>query len=190
MTESTPDLVVLVPIKRFSAAKSRLRDVLGDDEVEKLARSLAHAVLEATRPQRTLVVCDDDDVATFATERGAGVVRTSATTLNGAVAEAYRQMTPDVLIVVVHADLSRPQGLGTFRPGSGVTIVTDHLATGTNVLALPGGLDFHFRYGSDSAHAHRDEAGRLGLACTLVTDSPWAFDVDEPHDLERAPDSI
>jgi 2-phospho-L-lactate guanylyltransferase len=65
-----------------------------------------------------------------------------------------------------------------------VTIVTDHHGTGTNVLALPTGLDFHFSYGANSASLHRREAERLGCPVTTVSDSPWRFDVDEPDDLD------
>jgi len=72
-----------------------------------------------------------------------------------------------------------------FEPADGVTIVTDHHGTGTNVLTLPTGLDFHFSYGADSASAHHREAERLGCRVALVTDSPWRFDVDEPEDLGR-----
>ena len=61
---------------------------------------------------------------------------------------------------------------------------------GTNVLVVPTGLDFHFRYGDNSAEHHRVEADRLGVACSMVTDSPWRFDVDEPGDVNDSVDSI
>jgi 2-phospho-L-lactate guanylyltransferase len=83
----------------------------------------------------------------------------------------------------VHGDLRSPEGLGSFNPVEGITIVTDHHGRGTNVLALPTGLDFHFAYGSDSAQLHVLEAQRLGIDVTLIKDSPWRFDVDEPSDL-------
>jgi 2-phospho-L-lactate guanylyltransferase (CobY/MobA/RfbA family) len=53
------------------------------------------------------------------------------------------------------------------------------------VLVVPTDLEFHFRYGEDSAGKHRDEAERLGVLCRMVTDSPWRFDVDEPSDVTR-----
>jgi len=190
MPESLVSPVVLVPIKRFSSAKGRLREVMDPHDVRDLARRLAESVLDAARPRRTLVVCDDDEVARFASDRGVGVVRTSSTTLNGAVTEAYRQIVDADFVIIAHADLCDPLGLGDFAPGPGVTVVTDHHRRGTNVLALPAGEDFHFHYGADSAHLHQREAGRLGLACAVVTDSRWAFDVDEPQDLEGLPYGI
>ena len=58
--------VVLVPIKAFGAAKARLDGALPDDERAELARTLAATVLAAATPLPVLVVCDDDEVAAFA----------------------------------------------------------------------------------------------------------------------------
>lgn len=189
MTEST-SRVVLVPIKAFRSAKSRLRDVLDDDDVERLARHWAKGVLEALAPRLTFVVCNDDDVADFAVRHGASVLRTTSGSLNGDVTEAYKQMDRFDQVIIVHSDLHNPEGLGTYQPGPGVTIITDHHHTGTNVLALPAGLDFRFSYGPDSASRHHHEAERLAQPLTIITDSPWRFDIDEPDDLEKSPDSI
>jgi 2-phospho-L-lactate guanylyltransferase len=182
--------VVLVPLKNFSDAKSRLREILSEHDVETLTRELARAVLEAVKPYETLVVCDDDDVAAFATHCGARVFRATARSLNGAVSEAYRSLAHYDQALIVHADLRSPQGLGSFRPGPGITIVTDHHGTGTNVLSLPTGVDFQFSYGQDSAKLHQREAVRLGITCEVTVNSPWRFDVDEPDDLKSGPDSI
>jgi 2-phospho-L-lactate guanylyltransferase len=188
----TPSMlrVVLVPLKNFTDAKSRLREVLSEHEVEALTLHLAQTVLEAVKPLHTLVVCDDDEVANFAIACGAGVLRTASTTLNGALSEAYQQMGRFDQVLIVHGDLRRPQGLGSFQPGPGVTIVTDHHQLGTNVMSLPTGLDFRFSYGANSAQLHQREAERLGITWRVTTDSPWRFDVDEPDDLESSPDNI
>jgi 2-phospho-L-lactate guanylyltransferase len=182
--------VVLVPLKRFDSAKSRLRSALSDNEVTELTMRLARGVLEAARPLPTVVVCDDEEVANFARGCRAEVFLSSDQSLNGSVRDAYYDIEGYDQFIIVHGDLSRPKGLGSFEPAIGVTIVTDHHLTGTNVLSLPADLDFHFSYGKDSARLHELEAQRLGVPLKVITDSPWRFDVDEPKDLTEGLDSI
>jgi 2-phospho-L-lactate guanylyltransferase len=190
MAGSTSLTVVLVPLKSFGSAKSRLREVLDDNHVEALTHLLAQNVLAAVKRRPTFVVCDDDEVALFATRCGVGVLRSASGSLNGDVAEAYRQMGRFDQVVIVHGDLRSPEGLGEYQPGPGVTVVSDHHHTGTNVLCLPTALDFHFSYGSDSALGHQREAERLKIPCTVIHDSPWGFDIDNPDDLEESPYSV
>jgi 2-phospho-L-lactate guanylyltransferase len=178
------NLAILVPLKGFTVGKSRLRDA-GVSGVDEMARSLAHRVLIASRPRPVYVACESADVAEFARTHGAGVIESAARDLNEAVAHSYRILSLDFeRLVIVHGDLRQPAGLGQFNPSPGVTVVTDSHGTGTNVLALPTGLDFIFRYGPRSAQAHEREARRLRIPTSVTTDSPWRFDVDYAHDIE------
>jgi len=174
---------VLVPLKRFDVAKDRLRQS-GVSDATLVAKQLAIGVLDACRPRDVIVIGESSEIADFARERGLESFESTATSLNEAVTLAYRS-TADRYdrVFIVHGDLRYPAGLGTFIPGLGITIVTDHHGTGTNVLILPTRLDFHFSYGPDSAHRHLDEALRLGQQSTFLRDSPWRFDVDESDDL-------
>ena len=177
------DLAIVVPLKEFTRAKSRLRDggVVGvDDHI----REMATRVVVACRPRRVFVPCESDDVEEFARALSLTPLRTAATTLNEAVTLAYRQLSDEFSrVMIVHADLRYPEGLGQFEPRSGVTIVTDHRGRGTNVLVVPTGLDFRFAFGEDSARTHQFESERIGAEWRVVRDSPWRFDVDEPEDL-------
>lgn len=124
-------------------------------------------------------------------EHGAQSFQSEATGLNDAVQRAYAQLSDDYdRLIMVHGDLRIPFGLGTFDPGPGVTIVTDHLERGTNILVVPTGLDFRFSYGPNSKSLHQREAERLSLECRVVSDSPWRYDIDEPEDLTIVPDGI
>ncbi len=175
--------VFVVPLKRFDVAKERLRRG-GVENVTGLASDLATAVIESCAPRQVIVLSESSEVTRFALERGVEVLESGATSLNEAVQGAYERLRERFdRIIVVHGDLRDPRGLAEFEPDIGVTIVTDHLFRGTNVLVVPTGLAFHFRYGDNSAESHRAEAERLGVSYRMVTDSPWRFDVDEPGDM-------
>ena len=188
MTEppSADDIAVLIPLKRVADAKQRLREG-GVHDVDALVWHLARGVISAAHPRPVVVVTEDAGVADFASALGAQIVRTGARNLNdavqGAVAalrESYRRL------IVVHGDLAAPEGIGGFTPGEGITLVADHQGVGTTVLALDTALDFHFAYGADSLARHVDEARRLDVTCTVIRQSPWSRDVDDPADVDPA----
>jgi 2-phospho-L-lactate guanylyltransferase (CobY/MobA/RfbA family) len=185
--EHVDDLAVVIPLKRVADAKQRLRHE-GVVDVDALVWRLARGVIEATRTRPTYVVTEDAGVAEFASSLSVKVIMTSARTLSDAVADAYASLGESFArLVVVHADLADPTGLGDFEPGDGVTLVADRHGLGTNVMALATRLDFRFGYGANSLAHHRLEASRLGLACTVITESPWSWDVDVVEDV--LPDS-
>src|SRR5205809_558113 len=68
-------VAVLVPIKAFAAAKVRLAPALAADQRAELARTMAAQVLAAAHPLPVAVVCDDAEVAAWAAERHALVIR-------------------------------------------------------------------------------------------------------------------
>ena len=174
----------VVPLKDFDLAKEQLR-AGGATDVTGLARSLAVNVLAHCAPRHVIVLSESAEITRFAHEQGVEVRESRAASLNEAVQEAYGALESRYeRLLIVHGDLRSPEGLGSFTPGPGITIVTDHHGRGTNLLVLPTGLDYHFAYGADSALKHRREAERLGVRVTLVTDSPWGFDIDEPEDLD------
>lgn len=175
----------MVPLKPFDIAKNRLRQG-GVNDVTTLASELATGVIRSCAPRRVVVLSESTSVTRFARDLGAEVLESAATNLNETVQNAYERLGKLYeRVIVVHGDLREPDGLGQFRPDSGVTIITDYLLRGTNVLVVPTGVDFHFHYGADSAVKHRREAERLKLSVRTITDSPWRFDVDEASDLEH-----
>lgn len=181
----TKDHVVVVPLRSFDSAKSRLRDA-GTSDVATIAKRLARAVLENCGARPVVVVCESDDIERFAIANGAAVLRSPTAGLNDAASFAYQQLRDSYeRVSIVHGDLRFPEGLEGFEPTSTVTIVADRHGTGTNILSLPTGLSFRFHYGVDSARLHRCEAERLGVDVTTITDSPWRFDVDLPEDLSE-----
>lgn len=177
---------VVMPVKAFRAAKVRLAPALEPAERALLARDLAGVVLAAAAPLPVLVVCDDDEVRTWAEGAGARVLWTPGRGLNGAVADGVARLRDDGVetAVVAHADLPLARSLQWVTDFPGVTIVPDRHRDGTNVLAIPTGSGFNVAYGAGSFQAHRDEAARLELPLRIVADADLGWDVDLPADLE------
>jgi 2-phospho-L-lactate guanylyltransferase len=176
---------VLVPVKAFGQAKRRLADVLDAPARRALAVAMAETVLRAAGDLRTAVVCDDDEVRTWAESLGAEAVWTPDLGLNGAVeagiAHLARRGTQRV--VVAHADLPLATDLTWLADTDGATLVPDRRRDGTNVLCVPADAGFVPAYGAGSFGAHRREAARLGLVTRLVPDVALGWDVDTRDDL-------
>jgi 2-phospho-L-lactate guanylyltransferase len=177
---------VVVPVKAFRAAKLRLAPALDPTARATLARELADVVVAAAAPLPVVVVCDDDEVRTWARERwDAEVVWCPGRGLNGAVADgvAWLRDRDVATAIVAHADLPLATQLAWAADFAGVTLVPDRHRDGTNVAAVPVDAGFRFAYGAGSFARHRAEAGRLGLTLRIVRDPDLGWDVDLPTDL-------
>ena len=184
---------VLIPVKGFRLAKGRLADRLDDTARRDLARSMATQVVKAAGALPTCVVCDDEEVARWACSVGASVLRIAADGLNPAISAAVEQLESAVEhgrtdtdhVVIAHADLPRAQSLAGLAEAGTATIVPDRHLDGTNVLCLPLGTGFGFRYGPGSFKAHLEEALRCGLDLRVRRIADLEFDVDTPADLDE-----
>lgn len=178
---------VVIPVKAFSRAKARLAEVLSPAERADLARAMATTVVRAAGPLPVLVVCDDEEVRTWAEGLDVEVLWTPDLGLDGAVAAGVDHVgaTGSVQAVVSHADLPLAVDLSWVAEGDpeAVTLVPDRHGDGTNVLCLPTGRGFAFAYGAASCARHEAEARRLGLPVRVVPDPLLGWDVDRPADL-------
>lgn len=188
------DTVVIVPLRRFADGKSRLAPVLDPEGRRNLSRNCAEGVLTALSGLRAVVVCDDDEVADWAGEFGADVVRVTAQGLNASLTEALPRvvdLADPTHLVVCHGDLPVADGLadviGESVTSDVVTIVGDTVGDGTNVLIGPteilGRIGFH--YGPGSAERHRSLVEGAGGRCRVISHPNLSLDVDLPSDLER-----
>lgn len=177
---------VLVPVKSFAVAKQRLAAHLDPTARRALAQAMAATVLEAAGRLPLAVVCDDEEVRTWAEQHGAEAIWTPGLGLNGAVEAGAAHLTGRGIrrIVVAHADLPLATDLAWVAEAPGVTLVPDRHGGGTNVACIPAGAGFRFSYGPGSFATHRVEAGRLGLTVRLVQDPRLGWDVDDPGDLD------
>jgi len=177
-----------VPVKAFHQAKRRLGTALPEVERVRLVRSMATHVVEACVPMPVAVVCDDEEVARWASDLGAAVMWEPGQGLNGAVRAGVRRLAESGTewVTVAHGDLPRAHGLGALSGFDGITLVPDRRDDGTNVLRLPAAAaDFRFSYGVGSFQAHRTEALRVGLAVRVLRHPNLAYDVDWPADVDE-----
>lgn len=176
--------LVLVPIRSFDDAKSRLADVLSAAERVALAMRMAGAAVRAARALPVWVVTDDDEVAAWATTVGAEALRVGRDGLNASVAAAVEAAASAGFgrVIVAHADLPLAADLGVVA-GPGVAIAPDRHGDGSNVLSVPVGAGFEFAYGPGSFGRHRREAERCGLSVTVIDEPSLALDIDSVDDL-------
>ena len=179
-------LAVLIPVKRFTAAKGRLTGVLSDHDRAELARWMATRVVDVVAEVPTFVACDDEHVATWATARGAQVIWGAGLGLNGAVDDGVRRIAALGFeqIVVSHADLARPARLLEVVDEGVVTLVPDRRHDGTNVMSFPAATPLRASYGGGSFSRHLAQALRLdGVAVEVRSDPDLSLDLDTPRDL-------
>lgn len=186
--------MVIVPIRSFADAKSRLGTVLDAGQRSHLASTCAARVLTRAGVDRSVVVCNDDDVEQWARALGVSTCRVEGNGLNQSLQAAVPRIMAErrpAEIVIVHADLAFPDALADldtivpFGTARSVTVVPDRHHDGTNVLTL--GCDivpqWRFSYGPGSCDAHCEHARSLGAQLHVVDGSDLGFDLDTPEDL-------
>jgi 2-phospho-L-lactate guanylyltransferase len=181
------DAAVLIPIKAFHQAKQRLEARLSTHDRQRLARWTAERVLSAAGELPAYVVCDDDEVAAFATDHGATVLWEEHQGLNGAVANGVDTLAlrGHQHVIVVHGDLPRPASLAPLARAATVTLVPDLRMDGTNVLSFPTRSGLTIAYGAGSFQRHLSAAAATGIAVWVVHDRFLALDIDHPADLDH-----
>lgn len=179
-------LAVLIPVKRFTAAKGRLAGVLDDGERARLARWMASGVIDVVAEVPTFVACDDADVAAWAVERGAEVIWGAELGLNGAVDDGVGRIVEAGFdhVLVSHADLPRPSHLLDVVRVDRITLVPDRRHDGTNVMSFPARATLRASYGGGSFARHLGQ----GLAMANVEvevrcDPDLSLDLDTYRDL-------
>lgn len=181
---------MVVPVKRLALAKSRLA-AYGEAARQELALAFAaDVVVAACEVALVLVVTDDDRAAEQLAVLGAEVAPDDPDSgLNPALEHgaAFLRARHDGLgVATLSADLPalRPEDLrgALAQVGTGARgFVSDHLGTGTTLLAAGAGAPLAPLFGPHSRRAHH----RSG-AYELVAATGLRRDVDTPEDLLAA----
>ena len=179
-------LAVLVPVKRFTAAKGRLTDVLTSADRAGLAEWMASGVLEVVAEIPTFVACDDEAVASWAKRMGAHVIWGAGLGLNGAVDDGVAHIIAHGYdqVLVSHADLALPGALLDVAHEGRITLVPDRRDDGTNVMSFPASHPLRAAYGGGSFARHLGQALAQTTAPVEVRrDLELSLDLDTARDL-------
>jgi 2-phospho-L-lactate guanylyltransferase len=179
-------LAVLVPVKRFTAAKGRLTGVLADGDRARLAEWMASGVLDVVAEIPTFVACDDPHVADWATRMGARVIWGADLGLNGAVDDGVHHIVSAGFdhVLVTHADLARPEALLDVAHPGVITLVPDRRHDGTNVMSFPATHPIEASYGGGSFVRHLEQALAWGdVPVEVRCDLHLSLDLDTARDL-------
>jgi 2-phospho-L-lactate guanylyltransferase len=184
---------VVVPVRSFEGAKSRLGAVLDAEErrdlVERLLRRTVAAALATPGVTDVVVVSPDPDVLAVASAVGARPLTQQSRGLNPALQEARTAIAADRLLVlpadlpaVTAGDLVQILAAGDAAGTPSVVLAPDRHGRGTNALLLapPDVIDFAF--GGDSRAAHAWLASSADAAYGEVP-GVLALDLDTPDDL-------
>lgn len=190
-------LWAIVPVKPLRRGKSRLAEVLNEDERTGLNRQLLSHTLDTLTKipeiEHILVISRDQAALALAREHGARtVLENGAPHLNVALARAtivaQNYVTRGVLIVPADLPLITPEDvrimLAKAKEPPVVVVAPDRHRKGTNALLVcPIGLiKYDFGPGSFERHCQRaQEAGARLEICELPS---LALDVDLPEDLD------
>jgi 2-phospho-L-lactate guanylyltransferase len=191
----------ILPVKRFSRAKTRLADAIGPQARAALLRAMLEDVLSAigrsAALERVIVVTGEgraERIALHAARRittplevlqdpsdpghseaaTLGIVRAKAL---GAESVA---LLPGDCPLLEAGELDA--ALGRMEPGR-VAVIPDRHGTGTNGLLMAPPDAIGPSFGEDSCERHLDRAARAGWTAAREELDSLALDLDTPHDL-------
>jgi 2-phospho-L-lactate guanylyltransferase len=190
---ATAATAVVIPVRSFEGAKSRLGAVLDAEErrdlVDRLLRRTVAAALATPGVTEVVVVSPDPEVLEVALAAGARPVVQRSRGLNPALQEARAAIRADRIMVlpadlpaVNASDLAAILAAGDATGSPGVVLAPDRHGRGTNALLLtpPDVIDPAF--GGDSRAAHAWLASSAEAAFVEVP-GVLGLDIDTPDDL-------
>jgi 2-phospho-L-lactate guanylyltransferase len=190
-------LWAIVPVKPLRRGKSRLSEILSEDERAQLNHQLFVHTIEVLKQvddiSEILVVSRDSDVLTEARDLDVRTVTENGTPeLNNALRRASLFLkafsTEGVLIVPADLPLLTPADVIAFlekRTQPPVVIITsDRHRKGTNMLFTNPADLLTFSYGQDSFERHSALAKSKGAEVIVFENERIALDLDVPEDYD------
>ncbi len=190
-------LWAIVPVKPLRRGKSRLSEILSEDERSRLNHFLfsntLDVLLQVESISEILVVSRDSNVLTEAREKSVRTVTENGTPeLNNALRRAslFSQAlsTEGVLIVPADLPMLTPADVTEFiaqriAPPT-MVISPDRRRLGTNMLLIDPADLISFSFGTDSFERHCDLARQNGAEVVIYENPRISLDLDVPEDYE------
>ncbi|MEH6562090.1 MAG: 2-phospho-L-lactate guanylyltransferase [Marinobacter sp.] len=193
--------LIVIPVKGFDEAKSRLGGIFLPHRRATLARRLCERTLrffDRRLPEYDLlVVTSSSFIAELAHRHGAQVLKEPVAeglsrAAERAAAWSHSHGYSAQLLIptdIAHLDEAEIRTLlATYNGSPGVALCPANDA-GTNALLTSPPDAIPFRFGERSSVAHKEAAARLGLPCQIIELTHLRFDLDTPEDLNTL-DSI
>jgi 2-phospho-L-lactate guanylyltransferase len=198
----------ILPVKRFSAAKSRLgASGVAETLRERLARAMVADVMQALAQsasvERTIVVSSEPSLAELAAEHGAQLIADTAEAGQSAavslgVGLALGDGFERVLCVPGDCPALDPPELDALLAAADsratdraeVTIIPDRHGTGTNGLLLTPPDAIEPAFGPGSRERHVALAKAAGASCQIERPSSLLLDIDTGADLAELQDRL
>ena len=190
-------LWAIIPVKPLRRGKSRLAEILSEEERSRLNHHLfTHTIdvlLQVDAISDILVVSRDSNVLTEAREKGVRTVTENGTPeLNNALRRAslFSNVfsTEGALIVPADLPMLTPEDVIDFlaqRTSPPMMVISpDRLNLGTNMLLIDPADLITFSFGTDSFERHRALARQKGAEVIVHENERIALDLDIPEDYE------
>jgi 2-phospho-L-lactate guanylyltransferase len=199
MSEGTPQVWAIVPVKRFSLAKQRLSAILLPHERVKLAATMLHDVLTALRAAaevKSIIVVSADPMAAkiaeiYEAQIAGGAVECGPNAAVWTGLNAIEQRQGGALVVPADVPFATPAELRKVIAELARNPIVLTPATsdgGTNALAIRSPDLMSPRFGEGSFKRHRACAYMEGLGCGIVRAAGLGHDLDRPCDLAFSTD--
>lgn len=180
----------IIPVSRFSHAKTRLSPKLDIDERENLLKAMLKDVITALNGsvEKIVVVSADDDVLYYTESFNVEPLKEVGDTgLNGGLAQAMEycsKLCDNVLIVPSDVPLIKNAHIKELiKEGEEFDVViAPSKGGGTNALLCPA-KGFKTRFGDYSFFRHIDEAKGNNLTYTVFDSFYLSLDVNTAEDL-------
>jgi len=196
-------LWAIVPVKPLRRGKSRLADVLTEDERADLNQRLLAHTLDTLKSipeiEHVLVISRDPAALALSREHGARTVQEDgAPHLNVALARAtvvaQNYATRGILIIPADLPLITPEDvrlmLERVNEPPVVVVAPDRRHQGTNALLVcPAGL-IEYDFGPGSFQRHCERARQVGARLEILELPSLALDMDLPEDLDLVGDTL